>query len=106
MNKISGKLKTLAEMGNKAWEQVESKPRESTSERVSNAMTIDKMRQRKATIMNKGRAAKTSKSGTIYLGHENWNLIVNMMLGIRKSVKVLYMPKEMEDQLTQKHIEQ
>ena len=50
--------------------------------------------------MNKGIALKTSKLSTIYIGHQNWNLIVNMMLGIRKSVKVLYMPKEMDCKLT------
>ena len=33
---------------------------------------------------------KKKKNVTVYLGHENWNLVLNLMVGLRKSVKSLY----------------
>ena len=27
---------------------------------------------------------------TVYLGHENWNIVLNIMVGLRKSLKSLY----------------
>lgn len=44
------------------------------------------MMNRRTTIINKGNPA-VRKTSYIYFGHENWNLLINMMLGIRKGVK-------------------
>lgn len=30
------------------------------------------------------------KNLSIYFGHENWNLVLNMMIGIRKAIKSLH----------------
>ena len=30
------------------------------------------------------------KNLSIYFGHENWNLVLNMMIGIRKAIKTLH----------------
>lgn len=30
------------------------------------------------------------KNLSIYFGHENWNLVLNMMIGIRKAIKNLH----------------
>jgi 1-phosphatidylinositol-4-phosphate 5-kinase len=27
---------------------------------------------------------------TVYFGHENWNLVLNIMVGLRQSIKALY----------------
>jgi 1-phosphatidylinositol-4-phosphate 5-kinase len=27
---------------------------------------------------------------TVYFGHENWNVVLNIMVGLRKSLKSLY----------------
>ena len=33
---------------------------------------------------------KDNKKMTVYFGHENWNIVLNIMVGLRKSVKSLY----------------
>ena len=30
------------------------------------------------------------KNMNVYFGHENWNLVLNMMIGIRTAIKSLY----------------
>ena len=32
---------------------------------------------------------KTKEKMTVYFGHENWNLVLNIMVGLRKSIKSL-----------------
>ena len=38
-------------------------------------------------IRKSGKKGKIKRNLSIYFGHENWNLVLNMMIGIRKSVK-------------------
>jgi hypothetical protein len=33
---------------------------------------------------------KKKKNVTVYFGHENWNLVLNLMVGLRKSIKSLF----------------
>ena len=33
---------------------------------------------------------KYKKNISVYFGHENWNLVLNLMIGIRTSVKELF----------------
>ena len=36
------------------------------------------------------KTVKKKKNVVIYFGHENWNLVLNLMVGLRKSIKSLY----------------
>lgn len=40
-------------------------------------------------IPNKRKNDKIRKNISIYFGHENWNLVLNLMIGIRTSLKKL-----------------
>ena len=46
----------------------------------------------KFNIMDKGTSNEHSEKRkmTVYFGHENWNVVLNIMVGLRKSVKSLY----------------
>ena len=37
-----------------------------------------------------GEGLKKKKNVMVYFGHENWNLVLNLMVGLRKSIRSLY----------------
>jgi hypothetical protein len=47
---------------------------------------LNTARGKKKALINKNEPDKGRKK-IIYFGHENWNIMLNMMLGIRKSLK-------------------
>lgn len=42
-------------------------------------------------LSGKKQKKEQSKIVSVYFGHENWNLVINMMIGIRTSIKQLYL---------------
>ena len=38
----------------------------------------------------RNRPADSNQKMTVYFGHENWNLVLNIMVGLRQSIKALY----------------
>ncbi len=44
------------------------------------------LKERRETLTNRQR----EQTNVIYLGHQNWNLILNMMIGVRKATKAIY----------------
>ncbi len=55
--------------------------------------------KRKETIQNVGSAKRKdgiSQHIAVYFGHENWNLVMNMMIGIRTAVKNVYQGEHVE----------
>lgn len=50
---------------------------------------------RRSTVRNMPSVSKKKKEGqkknmSVYFGHENWNLVLNMMIGVRTSIKSIY----------------
>lgn len=38
----------------------------------------------------KNKQPQPAEKMTVYFGHENWNLVLNIMVGLRQSIKALY----------------
>ena len=62
-----------------------------------NSPTKLKQMQIKLNLFNKQQdkdkneiGEKNKKKMMVYFGHENWNLVLNIMVGLRKSIKALY----------------
>ena len=57
-------------------------------------MSKNQIGTRRSTVRNMPRKSLKEKDAKknmgIYFGHENWNLVLNMMIGIRTSVKSIY----------------
>lgn len=51
------------------------------------------MKRRLNMVDTKGEVEKgnsdVKKKMTVYFGHENWNLVLNIMVGLRKSIRAL-----------------
>lgn len=56
------------------------------------------------TLVEGPESASGGKTISIYFGHENWNLVLNMMIGIRKAIKSLH-PLSDDILLTSAHYE-
>ena len=57
-----------------------------------NSPTKLKQMQIKLNIFDRQQDNDSSKSKKmiVYFGHYNWNLVLNIMVGLRKSIKALY----------------
>ena len=68
---------------------------------LSSRYSPSKLRLKEAKMMainNKSqdeeeeKAKKKKKNVQVYFGHPNWNLVLNLMVGLRKSIRELYDP--------------
>mmetsp|Transcript_37909 Transcript_37909/g.33929 ORF Transcript_37909/g.33929 Transcript_37909/m.33929 type:complete len:145 (-) Transcript_37909:971-1405(-) len=61
---------------------------------ISEHSSADPFARRKSHFSSK---LKVQKNVSVFFGHENWNIVLNMMIGIRTSTKNIYTIRHKED---------
>jgi 1-phosphatidylinositol-4-phosphate 5-kinase len=89
---ISNKLQQLGELSEKLFAGQRQSSTPSGREKAYQSHPRHSLileEEKKRSVMNMTRPSQTRRS-IIYFGHESWNLMLNMMLGVRRSLKSHY----------------